>query len=583
MYKPVFLVLFVFVSSIFFLLPIGNASHVEALSYMMETSSFLYPDISLSDPIWPLNAEYFFYSRAGAVLAMRPLSLLAPGEGFRVLMLMATPVFVAGLALLVRSWSKCGLIACLAAIATIPVVFEATHFFNDSMPASALGYWALFACFFAGWRGGVLGGLVLGLAIFFRLDQIFQLPVAVLILTFSSSSLFAAISRLIPFFSALTLAYLGLETTLTPEVSLTDKFVISSILPELWGWTLFPVTDDIAKDVTVFLMAAGQALPLAAIGFVVLLSRSPLRLNDLTWQNFRRLAQYAALVVYPLAFCLITLGLNASPRQFLILVPQVAVLGALAVQYFLDAPLRSWKPAVVVAALLLCLVPTPEFRWREVIEAGNQQITGRLWTFADRRAWQDRRKEEYAGASALLAALPHDNDDIFMIMQNGGGVDRAFQVVLLREGYRPVARDTTNCGQITEEWHKGSRRIRVYRTHVPHLWAPQYPDKYAQEATLFFAQGEACIRSLDTSSQYVDGRLIVGDSTAAQIIGTDASLVPLEADLLKEISASYSDHLDDVLFPDMPDPEQVALIAAATKTFWQYKADLGSRLRGRPD
>ena len=543
MTKRIFLLSFFLLSSFFFLIPITNISHVEALSYMVEAASLLYPDVYLTDTIWPLNAEYFFFSRAGTVLALRPFSLLAPGEGFRLLMWVTAPIFLTGLVLLVRRWSQSDWVACLSAVATVPVVFESTLFFNDSMPASALAFWALALCFSRGWVGIFLGGLTIGVALFFRLDQIFQLPMAALILFFTASGFALGLARVALFFGAFAALYLALEAIFTPGVGVADRLSISSGLPELWGWTLRPLTDDIARDATVFLIAVGQALPLALFGLVVFASSQSFGKTAMTWTHVQTLAKYAALVLYPTFFCLILLGLNAVPRQFLVLVPQVAVLCAFATQFILDRPLLSWKSVLASACLFLCLVPTPEFLWRGVSEAASQQVTGRLWIYEARRAWQDIRTEEQIAAEEIFAQLPPAPKEILFMVRNGGGVDRALQVVLLREGYGPVPRDQSSCGLVAEEWRLGARRLFVYRTHVPHLWAPRFPDKFAQEAAIYFAHGDACIQTFDTAARYVDGLLVIGDRPISELAGASPGVMALSDDVRFLVERGYRTHL----------------------------------------
>jgi len=96
------------------------------------------------------------------------------------------------------------------------------------------------------------------------------------------------------------------------------------------------------------------------------------------------------------------------------------------------------------------------------------------------------------------------------------------------------------CGRVAEEWWSGTRRIFVYRTHVPHLWASWFPDKFAQEAVIYFTHGEARLRrTVDAAARYVDGQLRLGSRPISELAGARPGVMSLTDDVAFVMEGAY--------------------------------------------
>lgn len=492
------------------LLPTLSRSHLEGFTYFAETMSMMVPDLSAADPLWSVNGAFFHLSRPGVIWAMAPLSTIAPGEGYDILMWLAMPVFLSGLVLVARLWTGASWLACVAALLVLPLALEANYYANDNLVATGLALWAM--VLLLGRRdlpGAVAAGMLYALAVLCRLDQVLVGPFIAILAIFHVSSLRRAAIRLGAVAAGFVLLHAAFALLDPRAANLLYRIALVAEADALWERGAGPLGLTFARDASAALLAFGVGLPAIAAGALALLhrTRSDLAVAQDRLAAWRSRGVPILLLGYPVFIYALTFGKYYDPRGFMTMLPMLAPLAALGLQRWVVGPLLAHGEAPVghpfrtalVASLITLpfLVPGVPLLPRVLplpaeTENAVPTLTGRIWYTEAWRTWQTRGfHAPEARAAALVTALVQ-MDGPAIVVSTHWTDDRLLQNAMVVRGLVPVPVTLPDCGPVAEAWRGAAGDvIHHLRAHVPFI----RPDS-ENTAALFLAHGAACLGSV---------------------------------------------------------------------------------------
>ncbi|MEM9437573.1 MAG: hypothetical protein AAGA15_11070 [Pseudomonadota bacterium] len=474
----------------FALWPAFSRTHLEGFTYFVETMSILQDATSL-DPLWSVNDAFFYLSRPGMVWAMVPFSALSPGNGYALLMGLATPLFLSGAVIVARCVSGASWAACLGALLAVPITIEAHFFFNDNVLANALSLWAMVLLFWSR-KVAVLfaAGALYSAAILVRLDQVLLAPYfALLVFALGPNwrSTFACLAAAFAGFAAIHGAFALLDPTAANPLA---RIAIAARADALWDRSTGSLLRTLVADGATASLAFGLGLPAIVAGACVSLRARQGMLTD---------ARRAAVVLlYPVFIYALTLGKYYDPRAFLILVPFLLPLAALGLDRWVFKPLSGvldGRP--LMAALLLAPIALPGVPLLHSLpyvapesESPVPTMTGRIWYPGDWRAWQDAEfKAPDREIARLVETVAQESADT-LILSTLWTSDRRLQNALAVAGFKPVVPES-RCAEVSEVWASPTgATVTHVRAHVPF-----FPRSYTHSAALFLTHAQSCLQA----------------------------------------------------------------------------------------
>jgi hypothetical protein len=495
----------------FALQPVLTRSHLEGFTYLTETMSILAPEYTAAEPLWSAGADYFYFTRPGTIWAMVPFSDISPGNGYYLLMWVATPMFLSGLVIASKTWSGASWIASFSALLFVPITLEANFFTNDNILAAGLSLWGIVLLLRADRLGFVmLAGGLLCLAVLCRLDQVLLAPLFVALAVLKVGTLKAAVARCFALglgFSAISLSGLLFD----PEAvnTLGRISVVKSVIAH-WGYSSQPIAQLIHMDISSALIAFGLGLPVLVPSILVVLQTMDIKAQDrIHWLGVSQAWAYMILIlVYPLFVYALTVGKYLDPRGFLTISPMLAVIVARGLDGFIFKPLlirgefgketylhRGLIFLMFFGALLVPSIPQP----RES-ESAPQYLFGRIWSAGDWRAWQTRFFASEAVADSIITKVSETPVPAVVVTWDWT-LDRQFQNRLAATGFRPSFASEAVCLQNTEVWtHPEGAKVYHLRLHIPF-----HPYATTNTTMAAIAGGFDCMRSFPEEARYSHG------------------------------------------------------------------------------
>ncbi|WP_341367867.1 hypothetical protein [Yoonia sp. BS5-3] len=490
------------------LLPTLSRSHVEGFTYLTETMSLLWRDVSATDPIWDISYRYFYVSRPGTIWLMAPLSALVPGAGYDLLMWIMMPAAFSGLIVLTKLWTGATWLGCTAALLFIPLMLDVQFFHNDNLAAFSFAVWGLALVTWSK-RGIAIfaAGMFLAIAILCRLDQLLLLPLFFGIAVIGAPRISVAALR-VGLMAAGVLAMHGLAALLDPQVvNLFYRIDVVTGADALWRRGNFSFGIKVLRDSAAAMLAFGAGLPAILYGYKILAERRrDAQSEGLLAPNHLLLL---LLLIYPVLIYGVTVGKYYDPRGFMTVVPLIAPAIALAIDRHILLPISDHDPndpeqrKLPLALMLLFLVvpgvpPIADFTAiRPESENAVPTLTGRVWYGHSWRHWQQGFERAEDEATALMDAVQETSEPA-IIISTQWTLDRLLQSTMATQGYRPVPSQLDACQDYVEAWQKpGGSTLYHLRTHVPF-----FPNGEVYTAALFQLFGENCIRQFDPNRRF---------------------------------------------------------------------------------
>ncbi|MEM9349082.1 MAG: hypothetical protein AAGA47_02395 [Pseudomonadota bacterium] len=474
----------------FALLPALTRTHLEGFTYFTETMSLL-PDLSLADRLWQVNQEFFYLSRPGMVWAMAPFSALSPGNGYAMLMALATPLFLVGAVLLARNVSSASWPACLAALLAVPITLEAQFFYNDNVLACALSLWAMILVLWSRQPMSLaLAGAIYSAAVLVRLDQVLLAPYFALLVVLLSANwreLLIGICAALAGFLALHLAVAAFDPEAANPLA---RFAISTRADALWERSTGPLAQTLLSDAATASLAFGLGLPAIFAGAVAALKGGQ--------SFFASKARVRLVIYYPTFIYLLTIGKYYDPRAFLIMVPFLLPLAALGLDRWVFEPIlnaRAGRPLIAAVLLAPILIPgAPLLHSLPSVQPETESpvpsLTGRIWHHGAWRAWQETQFRAPDREAERLAQTIIGSGSETLVLSSFWNSDRRLQHALASAGFEPVPSQGP-CAAVADTWaHSSGARALHLRAHVPFL-----PNAPVHSAALFLAEGRACLKN----------------------------------------------------------------------------------------
>ncbi|WP_120500934.1 hypothetical protein [Roseovarius sp. EL26] len=491
--------------------PTLTRSHVEGFSYLTETMSLLLPDIASTDPLWGMIHNFFYLSRPGTIWLMAPLSDLAPGSGYDLLMWIILPIFMGGLVVLTKLWSKTTWLASVATLLFLPIVIDAQFFFNDNVVAASFAIWGLILL---EWSRRLVwifaAGTLLSIALLCRLDQILLLPLFLFLTVFGSRTFAIALQRSAAFLSGAIMIHLLMALVDPQAANVMFRIEVASAADTLWDRGNVNLATKFYRDLSAALLAFGVGLPAIFFGFKIMESRRRLAKPD-GWRS-RTHTLPLILMVYPALIYGITLGKYYDPRAFMTLIPFLATATALSLDQFVLMPLvrygnefssktekLSTRTIVILGAFLVPGAPMLSSFYPVPYESENAipTLTGRIW-FSDKwMEWQNAFFKLENHTVALLYAI-EDADTTAAVISYNWTEERALQNALVIAGYRILPPELAACSEYATYWrHPNGAELYHIRSHIPFL-----PDSTTNSAAIFLEGGQACLNEMRPEARF---------------------------------------------------------------------------------
>lgn len=486
---------------LFALSPALSRSHVEGFTYLTETMSLLAPDFASAEPLWGAALSYFYLSRPGIIWAMAPLSALAPGAGYNILMWIALPIFLCSLVVVTKLWSKSSWLASVATLLFLPIVLDTNFFFNDSLPAAALSFCGIALLLWTPRLFGIFcAGAFLSLAILFRLDQILLLPLMCVLAVIRGPILLGAVVRFTALVLGFAIVHFGMWVIEPDAANLLMRIKVVSTSELLWGRANPPALVQTVRDLSAFTVAVGIGLPAIIVGIVVVKHRARNAWTGLSGLFDRGFVLWVLLLTYPVAIYAVTLGKYYDPRGFLTMVPMLAPLTAVGLDCWVFSPLKKkvrngiskhiLLATVLSAPLFVPGVPLLQALLPVLNESENAppSLTGRIWYGDSWRDWQGSFTDLEADQMRLLSVAIAAPSPTIVVTTNWTE-DRALQNVIAVAGLRPTESQIAACTPASEVWaHRDGALIYHLRTHVPFN-----AGLYRNTAAVYLAHAKNCL------------------------------------------------------------------------------------------
>ena len=510
--KPQLVVWFVVLATLAFALqPILTRSHLEGFTYLTETMSMLVPDYTAAEPLWKVGEDYFYFTRPGIIWAMAPFSALYPGYGYQMLMWVATPIFLSGLIVATKTWSRASWVASFAALLFIPITLEANFFTNDNILAAGLSLWGIVFLLRADRLVFVmLSGALLCLAVLCRLDQVLLVPLFVALACLRAGTLKAAVTRCAVLglgFGAINLAGFFIDPD---AVNVLERIAVAKNVMVHWGYTTRSVAQLINHDISTAMIAFGLGLP-AIVSSIPVITRSIDRnaQDRIQWLGISQAWAYMVLVlVYPLLIYVMTIGKYLDPRGFLTIAPMLTVIVARGLDDFIFKPLivpgefgkEAYLHRGIIFSILLGPLFVPLIPQTSESESAPPYFYGRLWYDGAWRVWQTRFFVTEAIADRIITTISETPVPAVAVSWSWT-LDRQFQNRLAAAGFRPSSEPETVCLRNTEVWtHHEGAKVYHLRLHVPF-----YPDVVRNTTMTAIAAGFDCLRAFPEEARYSHG------------------------------------------------------------------------------
>lgn len=470
--------------------PALTRSHVEGFSYFTETMARLYPDTASFDPLWPVNAQFFYASRPGVVWALVPLTWIAPGSAYNLLMWLTMPAFLAGVVCVAKRWSQGPWLAAVASLLVLPVAQDVTFFHNDNIVAITLSLWGIYLLLGSDRPLAIFcAGALVSFAMFCRLDQLLLFPLFAGLAASSATGPKEVLTRwglLILSFVVVT----GLAALIDPAVANPfERIAIATGTEALWDRGR-PLPLSLARDARTALVAFGVGAWAILLGVLsaVLHARS-------ADNQRRRVFQLVLLIVYPGVIYLFTVGKYYDPRGYLTMMPMIATLAALGLRYVANAsgPAAWGSRAVIAAMLLVPGYPTP----RET-ESAPPTTSGRIWYGPTWRLWQRAKFHAPEATVARLVDTMTGQAKPMIVLTADWNDDRRLQYALVQGDFAPKPMPDPTCADIMEYWvHPDGARLYHLRAHFPFL--SQF---FGRSAALMLNQGFDCLDKFPSDARF---------------------------------------------------------------------------------
>jgi len=499
------------------LLPALTRSHVEGFTYFTETLSMLLPEVSDIDPLWAQTQDYFYLSRPGVVWAMVPLSNLAPGNGYDLLMWLAMPVFLSGVVVVARLLSGAPWLACVAALLALPIALEANFFYNDNVLATGLSLWAI-ALLLGGpsTLRAASAGLLFSAAVLCRLDQVLLGPLFLVLLLVHGGPIRRVVLRAAAMAAGFVAVH-GAMAFLDPNAAnLLHRIGTITVSDALWERGDDPFNVRLTRDLAAITLAFGAGLPIILAGAATVYARA--RAAAAPGQSIGKTLSHWAIPVillgYPVFIYAFTFGRFYDPRGAMIFVPMVAPMAAIGLQRWIIDPIlnqsqtaeagpkgRFWVAALLVAPMAVPGLPLMQNLPALSPETENapDTITGRIWQGQAWRDWQttEFHQREDALRVAISEAISVGGQTTVMTM--GWNDEQRLNNVLASQGFFQDTVMTPECDAVSQGWsHPNGTHVLHIRTHVPFL-----PSVGLFTSAMYLARAVPCLETAPEERRFL--------------------------------------------------------------------------------
>lgn len=497
--------------------PVLTRSHVEGFTYFTELMSMLLPDLSAAEPLWTANTGYYYMSRPGIIWAMAPLSAIAPGNGYNLLMWFALPVILSGLVMASRSLTGASWLSCFAALLVLPIVIEANYFHNDNVLAVGLSAWAVALVVATKSGGGAFAaGMLYSAAVLCRLDQVLLGPFFAMLLVLRASSVSEAMRRAVSMALGFVLVH-GLFGLLDVEpVNPLHRISVVSDAVASWERGGLPLSFMVLRDLSALLMAVGLGLPAIIAGAIALVRKGCIEVSaeEGAWKLFQARALPVLLIGYPFVIYALSAFRYYDPRGYMVMLPMLAPFAAMGLQRWVIGPLSgfrgnaapptAWQGAITAFLVIPFLVPgvpllSNVIRLPVETENAAPTLTGRIWYTGSWRIWQERGfHTPEREMDAFLQGFVDRGDPAALVLSTTWTNDRRFQNRLAKSGFSPTESLFPACAPVSETWsHPSGTVVTHVRMHLPAL-----PLIEQHTAALFLTHGADCIASVPQEQRY---------------------------------------------------------------------------------
>jgi hypothetical protein len=472
-------------------LPMWQPVYTEGYSYYTQALGRLLLDHTLprADSAWLFAAEFYYYTRPGAVLLtglagtvglsyvdVLPLFSLA-AIVFSVLFVHAYSVSCAQAAW--SPWSMSLLAVCL-----VPVIMESGYFANDNIIGYAFGIAAawLVARPKVGRASLVAAGGLAALSAFVRPDSILFTSLVAGIAFYRSQSIKEGVVRIglilagvAGVFEALHLIEAALGV---PPSYLWLRFRVAKRVLSIWN----PAGSVIVfNDVKLMVGAFGAGLLLIGAGGVLFFAdrlkgilagqtlRAPLT-NLLDHRRLREAALLVGMLLAPAAFLLFSLGKLFDPRAGLAYAPMALVLIHRVLVHALSwsqpqaGPLRraeAFTVGALCAVTLFAPTPLPPWNFATLELPRSLGLTARAFAYPAWREWKRPFLATHAASQRLLAAIEGD-DRPAVVVAVDWTQSRPIYGDLLEAGFRPMPeRKADGCSSESTTLAKGPLAVEL--------------------------------------------------------------------------------------------------------------------------
>jgi len=500
----------------FALLPVLNRSHLEGFTYFTETLSRFGPERALADPLWPLLADFFYYSRPGVVWVLNVLAPLAPDGTYNLLMWLTFPLFFGGFVIWTRIAGGVSWLAAMTALLVLPIAIDTQFFTNDNLLAVSLSLWAaIFVMLRRGTWSVILAGVLYSAAVLCRLDQVLLGPFFAVLLLITSNDVRHALRRA----GAMALGFALIHGIVAwHDLQAANPFFrisIASAGDALWNRDGKALPLLVARDLSAAMLAFGLGLPAIWAGGSALLRKADHNkgqdANRPNWVSPRALP--LLLVGYPFFIYALTVGKYYDPRGFMTMLLMLGPLAAAGLQRWLIGPVLGQRSgaednrlrsgliaAVIVLPVFVPGVPLMSSIYPTPVETENapQTLTGRIWYGDDWRTWQDTQFHQREAATLAFLARLTTTAAPAAILTTEWTFDRRLQHFLLKSGYSPTPVAAGPCAQVAERWvHPDGAEVTHVRVHIPFLGRTA-----VITPAIFLVHGYDCLKETPDARRY---------------------------------------------------------------------------------
>lgn len=497
-------------------LPAFFPVYVEGFAYFSDSLAIAINEGFLQniDRFGRFTTEFFYYTRPGAIWILSTSKLLFPETTYKDVIPFFSLITIIEAIIFVRYWTKTPWWIAIISLCFFPIIIEAAFFTNDNIIALAFVI-AAFLILIS--RPGMfivfVAGVLISIAMLIRMDQVFNIGIAGLIILKLCSSWKHLLLRYFWFGVGIVLAQLCFHA-LELKYGLPPSYFVTRLAVAIHGVDLFArdkgMVHNILRDFKIFLIAAGPGILLILIGAGVVLVNVVANARHRQMTQFNRLKTLSDLGIYfvfPAIFYTISLGKYYDPRGFLIFAPISLALVAYGLNAIYNLQKSPSRPSTLrilglgmgALALLLLVVPTPYHRLLDENESPNIGLTGRIWAYQAWRTWQGRR-EKLTALSQRVVDEAVSRERPVAITVGLWDDDRATQNALVLTGYAPAPAINPECRSAAETWVKNKKTVVLVRWNAPFL-----EDISRNNAVLYLGHALPCLRTFNQEDRLIAG------------------------------------------------------------------------------